>query len=449
MAYEVLVVLFTASALAVLAYVGLQGRFTDLYLRARGPAEQTSAEVVVVTVGREALYLWDPADPEPEVTPRGLLAALVEAATAAEAEVVVLDFLLDRPAEGDADLAAAMGAHPRVVTAERFESEARGREFVPGTLPALGAVSSAGFANLQAEAPTLLSDDLLVRSAPLVRRVARAELQGTFPMGLLSGIQEDDRVWPSMALVAAWWARHPGESPDSLLSALDAACPALPGPCDGPGGDLGLPELPGDLSQALTINYRGPEGATGIPEVSGALLLRAAGTAKALEQLGAPSGLQLPDEVAALLKGRVVVIGRTDARSDEAHDRFVTPYAFPLPMRADMEGVRIQAQLIDVLLAGTHVRTVGRPWSWLLALLLGVGVVGSQRVLREDLHAVLWTAVGLGLAGVGVVLFGLTDGLALQLDLPLAALTGSLLVVTVLDWAVADNEGEYDPPEEE
>lgn len=253
MAYEVFVVLFTALALGVLAYVGLQGQFTDLYLRLRGGPAVTSGEVTVVTVGREALYLWDPADPEPEVTPRGLLAELVEVAEAGGARVVVLDFLLDRPAEGDERLAAAAASHGRVLAAERFESTSARRDFVPATSATLGPGLAAGFANLQAEATTLFSDELLVRKAPLVRRVARAQLSGSYPMSVVSGVQEDARTWPAMALLAAWRHRNPDAPVDALLQALEAGCPAPPASCGLDLEALGLPGLPGPLGESLTL----------------------------------------------------------------------------------------------------------------------------------------------------------------------------------------------------
>ena len=82
-----------------------------------------------------------------------------------------------------------------------------------------------------------------------------------------------------------------------------------------------------------------------------------------------------------------------------------------------------------------------------LALLLGVGVAASARVLLEDLHALLWSVISVLLVGMGAAAFVLTDGLSLELDLPIAVLLAAVLVVHGLGWAAADHGG-TDPAEE-
>ena len=116
LAYEVAQAMVVAAVLACLAFAGLGGRFADLYVWLRGPAP-VSDQVSVLSIGDEALYLWDPADPAPEITPRALLAELVRFLDAAGARVIVLDILLDLPAAGDDVLAAAAASHGAVIGA--------------------------------------------------------------------------------------------------------------------------------------------------------------------------------------------------------------------------------------------------------------------------------------------------------------------------------------------
>ena len=106
LAHEVVVNVLAAVALAGLAFALFGGRVEDLYLRTRTFAP-VSGHVTVVGIDEESFYLWDPADPRPEVTPRGLLAELVRVLTAAKARVVVLDILTDTPAPGDDEIGRA------------------------------------------------------------------------------------------------------------------------------------------------------------------------------------------------------------------------------------------------------------------------------------------------------------------------------------------------------
>jgi CHASE2 domain-containing sensor protein len=119
MVFEVTNSVVVAALIAMLAFVGLQGEFRDLYTWIRGNAPN-SGEVSLLTIGEEALYLWDPTEPEPEVTPRGLLAKLVSFLDLAGAQVIVLDVLLEENADNDDLLAAAARTHGSVVAAERF-----------------------------------------------------------------------------------------------------------------------------------------------------------------------------------------------------------------------------------------------------------------------------------------------------------------------------------------
>jgi CHASE2 domain-containing sensor protein len=432
-AYEVTQALFSGALLATLGFVALGGQFADLYLWLRGPAP-SSGEVALLTIGEEALYLFDPEDAEAEVTPRAMLAELVRFLDAAGASVIVLDILLDRPAPGDDALAAAAQAHGAVVGAERIalSQPGSGHEFAAGPTPALGEFAT-GFANLQEEENALFSGgDLLVRRAPLVRRVARARLAGPWPMNIAGGEQTDTEIRPALALSAAWMHAH-GADHGALLQQLAAHCQGNPLVCDG--DPLGLPATPAPLHQPLEINFRGPEGADGITAVTAARALRVMGESALMRSVGVEMPVTVPDDLDARLRDRVVVVCRVDGVAD---DRFVTPYSFPLLLGADMAGGRIQAQVIDTLLGGKHVRHAGAWLGWLLAIGLSAGIVLSRRRLRDDLHTAAWLATALGLLLFGILLFRVTDGLALDLGLPITVALLTLMLVRVHAWALED-----------
>ena len=439
LSYEITQAMVVGAVLAILAFVLLGGRFADLYLWLR-PAAPVSDQVALLTVGEEALYIFDPADPAPEVTPRALLAELVRFVDAAGASVVVLDFLLDLPADGDDLLADAAAAHGAVVGAERFvvSDPGSGREFAAGPAAAYGDTVATGFANLHEEQHALFSSgDLLVRRTPLVRRVAWARQENPWPMGLVGGDQIDAQVRPSMPLLAAYMHTS-GNAAVDLQRRLDEGCSGAPLTCDLEAADLGLPGWPGGLHDLLEIHYRGAEGADLIPTVRAAQVLRVAGESALMRSVGVELPLTVPDDVAAVMRDRVVVICRVDEVAARAGDRFVTPYSFPLLLGADMAGGRIQAQVIDNLLAGHHLRHAG---TWLpvaLTTLLLIGIFATRRRLREDLHCAVWCAAPLALVVAGVVVFRATDGLVLDLGLPVAASLVALVVLRLHGWALED-----------
>jgi len=439
LSYEITQAGVVAAVLATLAFLVLGGRFADLYLWLR-PTAPTSGQVTLLTVGEEALYLYDPSNPAPEVTPRALLAELVRFADAAGASVVVLDFLLDRPCEGDALLAAAARDHGAVVGAERFvvSDPGTGREFAAGPAVALGDAVVTGFANLHEEQHALFSSgDLLVRRTPLVRRVAWARQEGPWPMGLVGGDQIDAQVRPSMPLLAAW-LHITGNPAAALQRLIDEGCGGVPLTCDLDSADLGLPELPGGLHELLEINYRGPEGGDGLPTVRAAQVLRAAGESALMRSVGVELPLTVPVEMAEVLRDRVVVICRVDEVAAATGDRFVTPYSFPLLLGADMTGGRVQAQVIDNLLAGHHLRHAGAWLPLLLSALLLAGIWTTRHRLREDVHTALWCAAPAVIVFAGVALFRDTDGLVLDLGLPVAASLVALIALRLHGWALED-----------
>ncbi|MED5374046.1 MAG: CHASE2 domain-containing protein [Myxococcota bacterium] len=442
MAYESLVVVFTAVAAAVIAFLVSRGQVEDLYIKARGSAP-TSGEVAVVTIGPEALYLWDPSQPQPEQTPRGLLTELVRSIEEAGASVIVLDVLMDAPDEpGLVPDPALWSPSTPVVVATRFVPTAptAQRDFMPDKAAALSHPQiHAGFANLQTEQPWLFADGELVRHAPLVRQVASASLSpGTWPTNLLGADQQDDRLVPSMTLQAAML--HRGTS----LADLSAVCPVTPGEplrCTEGAQALGLPASPQPLHEGVLINFRGPEGHDGIPTVRAASLLRAASMRGLMESQGVPGPpADLPPDIREALAGKVVIVGRVD-RIGQAHaDRFVTPYSFPTLMRADMAGVRVQAQVIDTLLSGRHVRKPPRWPFWLLGIGLGAAVWWSSLKLRDDVHAFGWSAVSGLLLVLGVLVFRWSDGWSAPLGPPLAGVLLTLLAVHGYGWSVEESK---------
>lgn len=419
MSYETFVVGFTGLTVAILLFLVTRGQFEDLYLQARGVAP-VSDQVALVSIGDEALYLWEPHAAERDVTPRAMLAQVVRFLDAAGAEVVVLDVLLDQPADGDAELLAAAEAFDGVViAAERFvETEPKsGALFQAGIADGFGGAIQGGFANLQVEEPWLFSDAQLVRRAPLVQEVSRARMSATWPLNIIGAEQSEAWQAPAMTLLAAVSLAHP----DDALARIQS-------------GDLDLPNAP-DLAEPLLINFRGPERSDPIPTLRAASILRAMGQTALAQQMGVDMPVVVPEELRRAVEGRVVVVGRVDAAAD---DRFVTPYSWPLLVNHDMAGVRVQAQVIDTLLSGRHVRVVSRPL-WILALGLGALVLWSRRWLRDDVHFVGWCAASGLLVVVGTVTFRVTDGLALDAGPPVGGILIPLLAAHVWEWAVDES----------
>jgi CHASE2 domain-containing sensor protein len=440
LAYEVVVALWLSVAIGALAFILFGGRFQDLYLRLR-PQAPISGQVAMVTIGDEELYLWDPTDPHPPVTPRGMLAEIVTFLHEAGARVIVLDVLLDQPATGDVALAAAAAAHGAVVGAEMFSitEPTSGLEFVAGASPTLGATLVPAIANLQVEEPLLFSGQMVVRRTPLLRKVARARLAQAWPLGLVGGEQTEATVLPSLGLAAAWLHQARTDDPNAtaapLFAALSDGCSGVPFRCSIDATTLGLAPLPVGLDGELDINFRGTERSDGIPVVRAAQILRVMGQSALMRSVGVAETAAIPTELRSVLRDRVVVVGRVDRIEDEAADRFVTPYSFPVMLHADMAGCRIHAQIIDTLLSGRHLREVGGAASWLAALAVSLLVVRTRRRVRDELHALGWLSACVALAIAGAVLFRLTDGLSVDLAPPIALSLLTLVAVHVWDWA--------------
>lgn len=427
----------TGVAVTLFLFVAIGSGLTDVYLQVRGVGA-VSGQVAQVTIGEEALYLWDPAAEDRSVTPRGLLAEIVRFLDQAGADVIVLDVLLDRPQPDDALLAAASRDHGSVIAAERYvlSEPAAGIHFQPGVARAYDGAIAGGFANLY-QRTTILSQDLLVRGAPLVKRVSRARAEGVWPGNLVGAVQDEGAVVPSMALAAAWAFRRHREGLPARVVQLEET---LRNGCEGESTlvcsldlpQLGLPDAEGDLADVLTINFRAPEHSDPIPTVNAADILRLAGQAALMRSLDPSLQPPIPDAYRQVIDGRVVVVGRAGVGPDG--DRFITPFGFPAYLEADMAGVRIQAQLIDTLLSGHHVRSVVWPVA-VGAIALIALVVRSFRRIDDRVHFTAWSAVSVGLVLVGAVIFRWTDGLMLDMGPAVVGISTALFAVHLRAWA--------------
>lgn len=420
-AHEVVVNVLAAAALGALAFVGLGGRVEDLYLRLGG-AEPASSTVSVLAIDEEALYLWDPSNPEPVVTPRELLAEMVDFLRLAGARVVVVDVLTDTPAEGDEPLRAAVLAHGRVVVAERFSPGAAGDPvpFAPASV--LHDVALPAFANLGQEETTLFSGDMLVREVPPVVAVARAALRGPWPQNVVGGFADDDAPVPALSLAAAYLATT-GDGP-GLAARLAALCGGTPARCSGGLADLGLPASDGALHDPLPIYFRGPPGADGVPTVPAARVLRLLAERALARSLGAEVPVAVPEDLVERVAGRVVLVGRVD---DAGRDRFVSPYAFPA-VSADVAGVSVHAHLVDRLLAGRHLRRVDGPAVWALGALLAALVLATSRRAGTP-HLLAWATVAAMTGALGFLGFHLAPGLVVDTGPLIASLCVATLAV--------------------
>jgi hypothetical protein len=188
--FEFFGAVFTAVVGLLLGFTAFGGMFSDLYMSLSGPAE-VSDEVTVLTIGPEALHMWNPEDANPEVTPRGMLAELVQALDEGGARTIVMDVMLDTPQKADGLLEEAARAHGAVIAAERAEvnQPQSSRKFAAGIVPSLSlptldgraAAIQSAHANLFLEEPVLLTGQQIVRGVPPVLFYQRASLTGPGP----------------------------------------------------------------------------------------------------------------------------------------------------------------------------------------------------------------------------------------------------------------------------
>ncbi len=392
MARDTLAALLSFVLLGTFGFLGLGGSLVDAYqwslrLRTAAPAEHTA----LVTIDEQALRMWNPEDPSPEITPRGLLAQVVRALDLAGAKVVVLDMLMAESSQEDVRLATAATAHGTVLVAERYVPSASRATlpFVQATTADLDGLEP-GLANLSMAASTFFSEVLLVRGAPLLTEVHRARYRGRWPLSLTGEGSGQTLEMPALALLAA--ARTVDMDPTEL------------------------PRVP--VSGVVRIPFRGRAAVDGIPTVTASRLLGVLGQQELVASLGGVVTAELPADLAADLVGRAVLVCRVDG---EGQDRFSTPLGLPLANHADMSGCRIQAHLVEGLASGELVRVRGRVLGWLLVPLVVLAVIRTRDWGTDRRYVGAWV----GSAGLtfmlAVALFHLTGGVALALGPPLFA----------------------------
>jgi len=446
----------TALVTAMLGFMVLGGRFADVYMFLAG-SEEVSGDVVLVSVGPESLYIWNPEEPAPELTPRAMLAEIVRVLDAHGAQVIALDVLLEGRRAGDEALALAARSHGAVIGGSQFvEVPGFGEDFAGGISPALAdpffAVDASrvqsAHVNLFKEEPRHFSNTMVVRGVrPVVRTSWRAPLADDWRAraNLLLGAKTS----VSLGLAGAWLYRarqsDPAASLESLIEYLDEVCP-YDGPACDETGVSGLPALGTSLFEPFSLNFLGSEESNRFDVVQARdLLTLAAGApplvpnsgdvfeptevpeageevagAEAVEPLGsveADMGVLVDAKLAGRLEGKLVVVGRTDRM---AIDRHSTPYAFPLFTRHDMAGVLIQAQTMEAILTGRKIRAMGW-WTLLLTFLAVAGAGAVYRYLGAGRQFLVWGLSALGSLGVGHLLFSSFDGLVLELGGPVTA----------------------------
>ncbi len=444
-AYEVAVALVSFLAAVITWFIVMGGEMQDVYVfyHRHAPA---SEQVSLVTIGEEALYLWNPDDPEPDVTPRPLIAELVRFLDAAGARVIVLDILLEEPAPGDEHLVAAAKAHGAVIGAEhwRLTDPSTGRHFVPGIISAYDGAIHPAFANMEEQPASLFAAELLVRRTGLLHRVSRVRVDGVWPNNVVGSYDNNSALMPGLGLAAAWLHQERGANPDATLRDLDKLlrehCTGVPLQCSITPAELGFPALPVAVHEPMDINFRGPEGADDIRTVRASQILRAMGQTELMAtMMGAPVDPIVPEHLESALDDRVVVIGRVTGVGRPDADRFATPYSFPMYLDADMSGVRLHANVIDTLLSGSHVRQV----SWWIEFTFGVGLAVlcwfSRRRLRDAIHAIFWLLAAAGLIYGGVLVFRWTDGLVFDTSLPVGLILATSFVLHLRGWAIEDS----------
>jgi len=425
LAWELSNAIAVAIAVSTLALLALGGRVEDLYLRARGAAP-TSGEVAVVVIDAQAMHLWDPALHAEDAVPRALLATLVDALGSRGVTVVALDLDLHAPAPGDEALRAAAERHGAVLAAEDLLSTpGLPRAFSRGVSPDLARAVTPAFANLLAERPGLFADPgapPVVRGAWLALTMDRATVPAPWPAALGGAGVEQGVAAPSLAFAAAWAHRERRAGrpfrADSLTAALtrcrEAGCDTLDG----------LP-IPTEGLEAVTrLNLRGPGAEDPVPVVAASEVLLRWGAQGIFGSAGPEPGDPLT--------GRLVVVGRSGG---SAADEFVSPYSFPLVNRADTAGHRLHAHLADALLLGRLVRPLGEgALGWLLAAALGLAALGTGVRSPAPTHAAAWLGGAVLLLAGGVATFVLTDGVSLQLGLPLGGVAVGVTLAGLWRW---------------
>jgi CHASE2 domain-containing sensor protein len=464
LSYEFLVFLWVAAVSMIVGFTAFGGRFSDLYMSLSEPTE-ASEEVVVVGIGPSALYSWNPDDPTPEVTPRAMLAELVMALDEAGARTIVLDVMLGEESEEDLVLAAAARAHGAVVGGERVDVflPGQGMKIAVGIQEALTltddhAMSGAGLGvqpahvTIHLEEPVIFSGDMVARGAPLVElyeRVVEVPLMPLQPGA--SPRQGPGRVSarvvhrPSLSLAGAWLHRARKDNRAATLQDLEtevgAACVSSEtqsgwGACDGSQlsglGDFGV-----SLWDIFELNYLRRESDGRLAPISANRLLKLtrsafSGASGSVEDQRVGLAKEIAkQEWAERLRDKLVFVGRVDGVGMASADRYPTPYSFPFFNQKDMAGVVIQSQLAEALLTGRRLQHLPR-WVEGLATLLAIGLcVWAYRKLSAWRLVVSSVLGGGAFVMFGVLLFRYTNGVVLDLGIPITAGLMTFIVLQV------------------
>ncbi len=437
----------------ILGFTAFGGLFLDVYANLAPPSE-SSEEVTVVTIGPESLYLWDANNPEPEVTPRGLLAELVNTLHDAGARTIVLDVLLDSSQQNDDALAEAAIKHGAVIGAEQsaVTQPRTGRLFAKGITPTLKGLDTPAIypaqANLFFTEPMLFTGDLIFRGVHLAQLYQRSSIEGTWPDTIVGAREEV--ISPSLSLAGAWLHQARKESDNAnyntLLRELKDTCSVELGKLNCESHSVsGLPPFQSLLHQDFWLHHMGSEQNDALPFLPASTLLMLTAERQTFKRLGIPDDqlppTAFPESVTSKLKDKLVVVGRVDRLGQPDADRYPTTYSFPLFKKHDMAGVRIQAQLMDALLSGRRVHFM--PW-WFNLLLIPVSILLTLSLYRKV--PIVWQTglwlIGLLLSiGIGYVLFVYMDGWVLELG---PAITASLVTLmwlyTRYEWLETSND---------
>lgn len=429
---------------SILGFTAFGGLFLDIYSNI-APASDVSGEVTMVTIGPETLYLWNSEEPDPDVTPRALLAELVGILEEVGAKTIVLDVLLTSSEQGDDLLAMAAQKHGAVIGAEQsvIDQPRNRRLFAAGITPELQGTKTpiihSAHANLFFTEPILFTGDLIFRGVPLVQFYQRSSVHGVWPDTIVGAREEV--ISPSLSLAGAWLHKARMENPDitfaELLQELHEACVVEEGQLHCGKSKLSfLPDTHVLFHDNYWLHHLGSESNDKMAFVSASsLLLLAAERATFKKFLGA--GLDekdlpktvFPEDIREKLQNKLVIIGRVDRLHEELADRYPTTYSFPLFSKKDMAGMRIQAQLMEALISGRHLRILPGWTEWVFG---AIGIWLSLILFTRTnvvWHLPIWVlgVIVLSLGGVGVFVF--FDGLVIELGV---AMTCSIVTLV---WA--------------
>lgn len=410
-----------------LGFTAFGGMFLDIYSNLAPPTE-ASGEVTLLTVGPEALYMWNSENPEPETTPRDLLAKLIDILDEAGARTIVLDVLLDGHTDNDELLMHAAQKHGSVIGAEQsiVNQPRTGRLFAKGISPTLQNADHTAIypaqANLFFTEPLLFTGDMIFRGVHLVQFYQRSTIYGTWPETIVGA--KEEVISPALCLSGAWLHNARKADPDTpyskLLHELKEGCSIVEGSVQCVSTEVSyLPTFQTELHQDFWLHHMGSERNDALPFLPASTLLMLAAENETFKQLGIPADqlppTQFPESVSDLLKDKLVVVGRVDRMHTELSDRYPTTYSFPLFKHQDMAGVRIQAQLMDALLAGRKIQFLPL---WIQLCLIG-GAFWMTILLYRKVDILwqlpLWLLCFLTMLFLGYSLFVWGDGWVLEL----------------------------------